>query len=173
MKSNIRVYLFLLLLLTSCGTFGQSTEQLQVTVLRSESKSDSCCVYNVAIKNKSDTTVCILHSMFINLTSSLPQGLALYQQDEYKEYYSFHYSMRDTLYTFETLPYRAEGILPYQTLEFKVKVRRPLNKKYQQLSFEYLYAPDFCYSSFVKAMQQMTTWYLKFKRLKKTVDLPL
>jgi hypothetical protein len=79
----------------------------------------------------------------------------------------------NTQYTFETLPYRAEGILPYQTLESKVKVRRPLDKKYQQLSFEYLYEPDFCYSSFVKAMQQMTTWYLKFKRVKKTVDLPL
>ena len=111
--------------------------------------------------------------MFINLTSSAPQGLAVYQRDNAKAYYSFHYSMRDTLYSFESLPYRAECILPYQTLEFKIRVKQALNKKDQEVSFEYLYAPDFCYNGFMKAMQQMTTWYLKFKLLHKIIELPL
>jgi hypothetical protein len=173
MKFITRTKLFLLLMLASYTSIGQPAEQLKVAVLRSESNGDSCCVFSVAIKNASDTTVCILHSMFINLTSSVPQGLALYQQGKTEEYYSFHYSMKDTLYTFESLPYRAECILPYQTLEFKIRVRQALNKKNQQLSFEYLYAPDFCYSNFMKAMQQMTTWYLKFKRQEKIIELPL
>jgi hypothetical protein len=160
-------------MLASYTSIGQPAEQLKVAVLRSDSSGDSCCVYRVTIKNASDTTVCILHSMFINLTSSVPQGLALYQQDKTKEYYSFHYSMKDTLYTFESLPYRAECILPYQTLEFTIKVRQALKKKDQQLSFEYLYEPDFCYNSFMKAMQKMTTWYLKYKRLEKIIELPL
>ncbi|MBS1643400.1 MAG: hypothetical protein JST36_00030 [Bacteroidetes bacterium] len=110
--------------------------------------------------------------MFIDLTSSAPQGLALYQQDKAKEYYSFQYSIRDTLYNFESLPYRAECILPYQTLGFKIRVRQSLKKKDQQLSFEYLYEPDFRYNSFMKAMQKMTTWYLKYKRLEKIIELP-
>lgn len=173
MKSIARTKLFILLILASYNSISQSPEQLNVTVLKSENDSDSYCVYRVSIKNASDSTVCILHSMFIDLTSSATQELALYQQTKAKEYYSFKYSMRDTLYTFESLPYRAECILPYQTLEFKIRVRQALKKRDQQLSFEYLYEPDFCYNSFMKAMQKMTTWYLKFERLEKIIELPL
>jgi hypothetical protein len=165
--------LLLLLILAGYNSFGQSAEQLKVTVLKAESNIDSCCIYSVAIKNASDTTVCILHSMFMDFTNSEPQGLALYQHDKGKEYYSFQYSTRDTLYTFESLPYRAECILPYQTLQFKLRVKQGLNKKDQQLSFEYLYAPDSCYNIFMKAMQKMTTWYLKYKRQEKIIELPL
>jgi hypothetical protein len=110
--------------------------------------------------------------MFMDFTSSESQELALYQYDKSKEYYSSQYSTRDTLYNFESLPYRGECILPHQTLQFKLMVKRGPNKKDRQLSFEYLYMPDFCYNSFMKAMQKMTTWYLKYKRLEKAMELP-
>src|SRR5688572_26002918 len=110
MKIVLKIRIFILLVLASFISLGQQTDQLKVTLQKSN--SDSCCIYDLAIKNVSDSTVCILHSMFMNLTSSEPQVLALFQQSKSKEYYSLHYSISDTIYNFESVPYKAECILP-------------------------------------------------------------
>lgn len=166
---SIYISLFLPLIFASFTSWGQQAEQLKVTLQKSN--NDSCCVYNLSIRNESDSTVCILHSMFMNLTSSEPQGLALYQQSKSKEYYSLHYSVSDTAYNFESVPYRAECILPHQTLGFKIQVYRSVNEKVRQLSFDYLYISDFCYKNLMKDMQKMTTWYLKYKPKEKIMEL--
>lgn len=167
----MRIFLFLVFILRGFAAFNQSTSDLQVTLLKSEKKSDSCCVYNVTIKNLSDSITCILHSMFMNLKSSEPQGLPLHFQRTLPRFYSLGYSFRDTAFEFESTPYRGEFILPYQSLHFKVKIV-PGNEMGKQLSFEYLYVPDFCYKDFMKDMQQMTTWYRKYKRKEKRMELP-
>lgn len=167
----IKFLLSLVLVVANYISFGQQKEQLQVTILKFEKSSDSSCVYYITIKNASDSIACILHSMFISLTNSKPQGLALYQQSKSKEYYSLHYSFSDTLYNFESLPYRGACILPYQTLSFNVMIAPVTGAKARQLSLEYLYIPDFCYKEFMKDMQQMTTWYLKYKRIEKIMEL--
>jgi hypothetical protein len=109
--------------------------------------------------------------MYVNLTSSKPQYLALYQQSKSKEYYSLHYSVSDTEYNYESLPYITECILPHQTLGFKIRINRAFNEKLIQLSFDYLYLPDFCYNNLLREMKEITTWYLKYKPKEKTLEL--
>lgn len=152
--------------------FGQQIRPLQVSILKASTDS-GYAVYEVAINNKSDSVVCVLHSMFISLgDNSQPHGLGLYRKTKSEEYYSLHYSEQDTLYNFESLPYRAECVLPYRSLSFKIRVPYGGSKMKQQFDFEYLYMADFCYKEFVKSMQKMTTWYLKYSRIEKAVQLP-
>jgi hypothetical protein len=167
----MRIFLFLVFMLGGFATFSQSAGELQVTLIKSDKSGDSCCIYNVTINNLSDSVACILHSMFMNLKSSQSQGLPLHFQRTAQRFYSLGYSFRDTAFEFESTPYRGECILPYQSLQFKVMIV-PGNEMGKQLSFEYLYVPDFCYKDFMKDMQQMTTWYLKYKRNEKKIELP-
>jgi hypothetical protein len=172
MNVIIKIKLLILLILLSHISWGQQIEQLRVTLSKLANNEDSCCVYSVIVKNVSDSTVCILHSIFLNLTSNKPQGIAVYQQGKSKVQYSLRYSLSDTAYNFESVPYRAECILPYQTLSFKIIIADTLNEKTKYLNFEYLYTPDFCYKNFMKDMRKMTSWYIKYRRLEKTLELP-
>jgi hypothetical protein len=167
----MRILLFSVFVLGRLTTISQSTDKLQVTLLKAQPKGDSCCVYNITIKNLSDSVACILHSMFMNLKSTMPHGLPLHFQRNSPRFYSLSYSFRDTTFQLESTPYRGECIFPYQSLQFEVIIV-PGNEMGKQLRFEYLYVPDFCYNAFMKNMQQMTTWYLKYKRKEKIIELP-
>jgi hypothetical protein len=151
-----------------CGyaLFGQNVKKLKVLSIQ----KDSCCTYEITLKNESDSIVCILHSLYVNLTSGIPQGLALYQKNEYKDSYSLHYALKDTLYDFDPPAYKGELILPYQILRFKVKTAF-VEKKIVNLSFECFYLNDLCYKDFLKDMKQVGLWFTKYKRVEKIIEL--
>jgi hypothetical protein len=161
-----------LLLIISCGTFAQQRDMLSVSLTKSDSGKDSCCIYVMSVKNNSDSSLCLLHSLFINLTSEKPQGLAVYSSDKKSEEYSFQYSFKDTGYTFEVVPYIGELILPYQKLLFKIRLLPFKNDKARTVSFEYFYLNDFSYRDFMAQMKKVGSWYYKYNRLKETLSLP-
>jgi len=156
-----------------CTTFAQQKGILSVTLAKDESSKDSCCIYVMSIKNNTDSSLCILHSLFINLTSEKPQGLAVYSWDKKSEEYSFQYSFKDTGYTFEVVPYIGELILPYRKLLFKIRLLPFKNDKTKSVGFEYFYLNDFSYRDFMGQMKKVGSWYYKYNRLKETVPLPI
>ena len=167
------VNMLVLLLLIFGRTFAQQKDILSVSLTKSDSSKGSCCVYVMSVKNNSDSSVCLLHSLFINLTSEKPQGLAVYSSDEKSEEYSFQYSFKDTGYTFEVVPYIGELILPYQKLLFKIRLLPFKNDKARTISFEYFYLNDFSYHNFMAQMKKVGSWYYKYNRLKETLSLPV
>ena len=145
----------------------QNVKKLKVLSIQ----KDSCCTYEIAVKNESDSIVCMLHSLFIDLTTGAPQGVALYQKTEYQNSYSLHYSFKDTLYDFDPIPYKGEWLLPYQTLQFKIRIA-PVEGKQKYLSFECFYLNDFCYRDLMKEMRHVGLWYTKYNRVEKRIELP-
>jgi hypothetical protein len=150
----------------------QQKDILSATLAKDDNNKDSCCVYVMSIKNNSDSCLCILHSLFINLTSEKPQGLAVYGSDKKSEQYAFQYSFKDTGYTFEVVPYAGELVLPYQKLVFKIRLLPFKNDKARSIGFEYFYLNDFSYRGFMGQMKKVGSWYYKYKRLKETISLP-
>jgi hypothetical protein len=160
------------LLAIYCRTFAQQTDMLSVTLAKDGSHKDSCRLYTMSIKNNSDSSLCILHSLFINLNSEKPQGLAVYGSDKKSEEYRFQYSFKDTGYTFEVVPYLGEMILPYQKLLFKIRLLPFKNEKARSVSFEYFYLKDFSYRDFIGQMKKVGSWYCKYNRLIEKISLP-
>ncbi len=44
--------------------------------------------------------------------------------------------------------------------------------KIKTFGFEYLYLDDLCYKEFVKGSNKMGSWYRKYERLAKVLELP-
>jgi hypothetical protein len=162
---------FLLTIYGSC--FAQQRGILSVTLTKDYVDKDSCHVYTMSIINNNDSSVCVLHSLFINLTSENPQGLAVYSADTNSEEYRFQYSFKDTGYNFEVVPYLGELILPYQKLTFKIRVLPSKNDKARTISFEYFYLNDFSYRDFMAQMKKVGSWYYKYNRLKEMLSVPV
>ena len=158
-------------LLFTCNAFGQEG-RLAVTFTKDETVKDSCCIYNMSIKNRSDSVLCILHSMFMSLTSVQPQVLSVFEKNMDFDDFSFQYSVGDTSYTFEVMPYIGELILPYQQLSFKIKLLWSDGRKPGRLRFEYIYLNDLSYRKFQEEMKQVASWYNKYTRMEKFIDLP-
>jgi hypothetical protein len=148
--------------------------QLEVKVLKS-AYTDDASVYEVSITNKTDSIACILHSIFLDLTSKRLMGLPLdeYQRVDTSDLFSLEFTYRDTLNTFESTVYRGECILPYQTLNFKVMVTDPPKGRVQKFSFEYFYTSDLCYRQFMQEMKMVGFWYRKYQRLRSATPLPM
>lgn len=123
MKSIWKIVVVVILpTLISIACAAQSVERIRIILEKEDVNNDSCCIYLVTIKNVSDSIVCVLHSMFMDLTSSKPQELALYEQTSSLVYFSMHYSKEDVKYDYESTPSRAEAILPYATLRFRLLI---------------------------------------------------
>ena len=159
-------------LLFCCKVLCQQKEILSIAIAKDDTNKDSCCIYNMSIKNRSDSTLCILHSIFIRLTLGSPQGLALIKNNNNEENYNFQYSFKDTAYDLESSPFWGELILPHQTLSFKIRILPSNNDKTKHLSFEYLYLNDFSYKKFMGEMKHVGSWYYKYTRMKKSIDFP-
>lgn len=166
-----KILIFLLIfILIKKSTWGQFSEVLSIHAEKMK-LNNSCSVYEIEIKNNSDSVALILHSMFMDLTSKNPQGLALYEKNTPAESYSFDYAFQDTIYDVESQAYRSEFVMPYQTLRFKITINSS-NGKRKLLSFKYFFINDFCYRNLRNEMREMTTWYLKYEILKKNIELP-
>jgi len=145
---------------------------LQVNISRDEVSDSNFCIYNVLIENKSDSVACLLHSVFMNLTSDAPQGLALFIKNKHRIMYHFRYSFEDTTIIAEVILYKSEIILPHHVLNFKIKTQKVKDNLSKYLTFEYFYPIDFCYSDFIKDMDKAKSkWYLKYDRRKKEIKM--
>ncbi len=163
---------FFILILFNTSILAQPAESLLVTVSKNETVKVGFCVYDVSIQNRSDSIVCILHSIFMNLTTDIPQGLALYIKSKEKEEYSLHRSFEDTTYDAEAMPRKGECVLPHQTLNFKVKILKAANDTPEYLTIQYFYLADLCYESLKTEMKnKVGSWYYKYNRLKKSIKI--
>jgi hypothetical protein len=162
---------FFILFLIGTKIFGQQAESLLVNILKSETK-DSFYICDISVQNKSDSIVCILHSIFMNLTADTTQGIALYFKNKEKQEYSLHRAFEDTTYIAEAIPQKGEVILPHHTLYFKIKILKTANDILKYLTIQYFYLTDLCYEDFKREMKnKVGSWYYKYNRLKKSVKI--
>lgn len=168
----MRLILFIVLICVSTNVFGQQAETLLVNASKNEISNDGFYVYDISIKSRSDSIVCILHSIFMNLTIDTPQGLAVYIKKKEQEEYSLHLAFEDTTYIAEAMPRKGEFIFPRQTLNFKIKILKPTNDTPKSLTIQYFYLEGMCYGDFKTAMKEKVgSWYYKYNRLKKSVKI--
>lgn len=146
--------------------------QLSTSITLLPASADTCCVYQVSIKNITDSIVCILHSMFIDLASSQPKGLPVNDQKLGKVRYSLDQSFRDTLLDAASFPYRGELILPYQSLTFRILLPKVDADRTNLFDFKYIYLKDIQYRQFMREMQKLTSWYRKYEIFEQTLELP-
>jgi hypothetical protein len=167
----MKTTLLFVLILVNTNIVGQQTETLLINVSKSEVK-DGFYIYDISVQNRSDSIVCMLHSIFVNLTADIPQGLALYIKSKDEEEYSLHRSFEDTTYDAEAMPRKGECILPRQTLNFKIKILQPTNNISKYLTVQYFYLTELCYKDFIKEMKnKVGSWYYKYNRLQKSVKI--
>lgn len=160
----------ILFLLVNIATFGQSTKPLIVTASKGYEKGEYL-VYDISVENNSDTVVCILHSKFINLNSSEPQGLALYKINREKGEYSMGWSFEDTTYSSWGTPKKGELLLPHQNIKFKILILKSSGIQ-NYILVDYFNVSDFCYTEFIKQMtDNPSRWYSKFKVVKLTIKI--
>ena len=138
--------------------------------MKTISSNDSFSIYNVSIKNFSDSITCILHSHFILLSiGNDPQSLAALALDKKDVSYNLKEAARDTLFTYEVPQYRASIILPYQALYFEIKVSA--SSKEQFLSIDYFHLFDIHYRKFQDGML-LGRWYERYHLNTKKIPLP-
>jgi hypothetical protein len=159
------------LLISTCGNgFSQTLDTILVTISRDEKPRTD--LYTVTIKNISDTPVCILHSIFINLFYDPPQQLADYKKVNSTELYSLDYAARDTSIDYEGPIDNLNGevILPLQEIKFRLLI--PDSNKDKKLQFEYVRIVHFCYPEFKNEIfKDATTWHRKYKKRTQIIEL--
>lgn len=157
----------------SAHSFSQTTDSLLVTVTK-EKMENGLHLYNVTMKNFSDTPVCILHSIFINLFYDPAQQLAVIHSTSSAEFYSLSYSAKDTTIDYEgpINNFNAEIILPLQEIKFRLLLSSTSNKV-TSLEFEYARIANLCYPEFKQAIfRDATQWHKKYKRIQRAIALP-
>jgi hypothetical protein len=168
--------IILVFLICNCySLFSQNKESgLLVDVSKSSRNLKGRSFYDIKITNNTDSIVCVLHSLHLNLFSGKPQGLALNNETKEREEYRLYYSFKDTTYDYDasSILYIGECILPGRFLQFTVYVLSTDSKRKKDLGFEYLYLKDFCYREFVSKMQNVGSWYKSYNRLTRNVLLP-
>ena len=159
------------MILISTDVLGQQTDPVFIHVSE-DSANDRFSNYEISIQNGSDSVICILHSIFIDLTTDVPKGLPLYSKSKEREEFILSRSFDDTTYDAEAAPRKGEFILPHQTLNFRVKILKPTNLTPKYLTMQYFYLINFCYNDLKIAMKDnVGSWYYKYARFKKSVKL--
>jgi hypothetical protein len=173
MLINLRTIFIILFISFSWPGYSQIGDSLMVTAMKEEKLQDNYSLYTVIMKNVSDTPICILHSIFINLFYEPPQKLAVADKTKSADIYSLEYSARDTLFDYEGSinNFNGEIILPLQEIKFKLLLLR--TNKERELKFEYVQIENFCYPEFKNEIfKNATQWYKKYKRIQRIIELP-
>jgi hypothetical protein len=169
---QFKIILFLTIFGFNNYAFSQIKDTVAFLISKEETKEINYSLYNVVIKNFTDSPICILHSAYNNLFYDPPQRLALIENDKFGNQYSLHYTARDTSNVYENTNsnYNGEVILPMQEIQFRLLI--PLSNKESYLQFEYIIVSDFCYKSFKdNIFMDATKWYLNYKKLYRKVKL--
>jgi hypothetical protein len=127
----------------------------------------------MSITNRIDSVLCILRSMFVSLTADTPLVLALDGKNPNFDEFNLGYSAADTGYNFEVTPYLGELILPGQKMSFKIKFLFSERKIPAQVRFQYIYLIDLDYRKLMMEMRKVGTWYNKYNRLEKLIEIPV
>jgi hypothetical protein len=159
-----------LLLLLAIDVHGQQSNPL--VALKKDTTINGISIYNMSITNNSDSILCVLRSLFVSLTLDAPQVFAPYGANSDFDDFTLEYSAIDTAHNFEVTPYIGELILPGQKLSFKIELLFSNKKKLGRLRFKYIYLNDLEYRKFMLEMRKVGSWYYKYTRHEKSVDLP-
>jgi hypothetical protein len=139
--------------------------------LRSDPTLKDKGIYDLSIANHTDSILCILCSGFISLTADNPQVLALNGHNPNYDIFNLGYSALDTGYDYEVARYIGELILPGQKMSFKIKLLFSERKIPAQVRFQYIYLIDLDYRKFISEMRKVGTWYNKYNRLTKLIEV--
>jgi hypothetical protein len=152
--------------------FVQAQKMEPMVAVTKDAAAQKFGIYQIVIKNRSDSILCILHSLTLTLTESQPQVLAMPDKNPDNDDFSLQYSADDTGRAYEVEPYLGEVVLPGQSLVFKVQPLFSDPQKPARLSFEYIYLNDFCYGRFLDEMKKVGSWYKKYSRSEAVVKIP-
>jgi hypothetical protein len=165
-----RLFPFLFGLFISLNTVAQKSDPFHLTISKKE-KVGEFSIYEVSVRNYSDSIVCVIHSIFVNLNASEPQGITLFTSDKDNEMYNLKRSFEDTSYNSWGIPQKGAFVLPYQSLKFKIKLLG-LNDKWKELMVNYIYFVNLCYKEIITEMKEEPgRWYNKFNQKSKSVKL--
>jgi len=151
-------------------SYCQKINSLSIEINKAGYGSDSSSIYNVSISNFSDSIICVLHSRFVSLdVGNSPQALAATANNDDTVFYNLEQAVKDTFNTYEGLLYRGTIILPYLSLNFRIKVDGSSEK--QILSIEYFQLFDIRYRKF-EYEELLGRWHEKYNRSIKNILLP-
>jgi len=158
--------LYIIINLPLWGIAQQISGKNLVLDIKKLSKDDSLEHYSVVLLNKSDSILCLLYSSAFNLSEERNLYLCETDRDSLIKY-DFKNCNCDEHPIDPAIPfYEGIGILPYEAKIFIISLKRNLSKK--EISFDFFYKTDFCYSSFFKEKQRRG-WYKKYPLLNKKI----
>lgn len=170
----LRTISIILLIVSGIPGFCQRKDYIIFQIKKDSTAESGFDRFSVRAYNPSDTPVCIMHSIFINLIEEPPQKLAVFRSNYTQgQLFSLEYTMRDTAIDYEgdIVNFNAEPILPLQDIKFSLLI--PKSSVPRRIKMEYLLVPDLCYKDFKKRIfENATNWYFPYKRIKKELVLP-